>query len=438
MARIRTSAEAGSPRRSAASTRTRRAVGAGSTSQARDATSQAMSSWRSRSPAWPACSAAAISAAARVASPSGRVWTSSPIQVARARWSGPGSSCSTSRSSGRTRSRWPSSKASSAAASSRSARWPGRAQLRGPLERGDRDRQRAAPPRAPGGLLQLVGDLFMGTADQRRAMPDAAVRLCPQYLGKRLVHAAALQQARALAHRRPDQRVAEAHAVEVEIDDRGLGGRFEQLKPQRCPGQHAGRVDDIAEPPVVAVRGDQQEQPGRLRQIGYAGREGPLEPLGERQHPSGPAPAVPRRTAAPSGRADCRPPRSARGHGSPGKAGAPTYPAAPSPRRGRGRRGDAAAARHRRAATGNLRARRPAARSDRIADGGRRTRARPWSAGQATAHPRPGSAAALRSQPHRADRERPSRSGIAPAPVPGSARRPRQAPARCAAGSLAE
>ena len=136
--------------------------------------------------------------------------------------------------------------------------WPGRAQLRGPLERGDCDRQRAAPPRAPGGLLQLVGDLFMGTADQRRAMPDAPVRLCPQYLGKRLVHAAALQQARALAHRRPDQRVAEAQAVEVEIDDRGLGGRLEQLKPQRCPGHHAGRVDDIAEALVVAVRGDQR------------------------------------------------------------------------------------------------------------------------------------------------------------------------------------
>ena len=242
-----------------------------------------MSSCRSRSPAWPACSAAAISAAARGASPSGRVWTSSSIQVARARWSGSGSRCSTSRSSGRTRSRWPSSKASSAAASSRRARWPGRAQLRCPLQRGDRDSQRAAPPRASGGLLQLIGDLFMGAADQRRAMPDTPVRLGAQYLGERLVHAAALQQARALAHRRADQRVAEAQAVQVEVDDRGLGRRLEQLKPQRGPGNRARRVEDIAEALVVAVRCDQQKQPGRLRQIGYAGREGLLEPLGERQ-----------------------------------------------------------------------------------------------------------------------------------------------------------
>ena len=81
-----------------------------------------MSSCRSRSPAWPACSAVAISEAARRAPPSGRVWTTSSIQVARARSTGSGSRCSTSRNIGMTRSRWPSSKASSAAASSRRAR----------------------------------------------------------------------------------------------------------------------------------------------------------------------------------------------------------------------------------------------------------------------------------------------------------------------------
>src|SRR5271165_1489260 len=110
MARIRRSADSGFPRRSAASMRTLRAVGAGSTSQAREATSQVMLSCRSRSPAWPACSAAEISAAAR-------------------------------------------------------------------------------------------GDLFMRAADQRRAMPDTPVRLGAQHLGERLVHPAALQQARALAYR---------------------------------------------------------------------------------------------------------------------------------------------------------------------------------------------------------------------------------------------
>ena len=62
--------------------------------------------------------------------------------------------------------------------------------------------------------------------------------------------------------------MAEVDAVEVEINDRGIGGRLEQLKSQQCPGHRTGRVDDVAEALVVAVRGDQQEQPGLGRQSG--------------------------------------------------------------------------------------------------------------------------------------------------------------------------
>ena len=114
-------------------------------------------------------------------------------------------------------------------------------------------------------------------------MPDAPVRLGVQYLGERLVHPAALQQARALAHRRTDQRVAEAHAMHVKVDDPGLGRRFEQINPQRASGNRARSLEDLVEALIVAVRSDQQEQPSRLRQIGHPGSEGLLEPLRERQ-----------------------------------------------------------------------------------------------------------------------------------------------------------
>src|SRR5258708_9609362 len=150
----------------------------------------------------------------------------------------------------------------------------GRAQLCCALQGRDRDSERAAPPRAAGCLLELIGDLFMGAADQCGAMPDAPVRLGAQYLGERLVHAAAPQQARALAYRRADQRVAEAHAMQVKVDNRGLGRRLEQIKPQRAPGNRARSLEDLAEALVVAVRCDQQKPPRRLRQSGQPGSEG--------------------------------------------------------------------------------------------------------------------------------------------------------------------
>ncbi len=114
-------------------------------------------------------------------------------------------------------------------------------------------------------------------------MPGAPVRVGAQYLGERLVHAAAAQHASALADRGADQRVAEAHAVQVKVDDCGLGRRFKQIRPQRAAGHRARGLEDLTETLVVAVRCDQQKQPGRLRQIRHAGGEGLLKPLGERQ-----------------------------------------------------------------------------------------------------------------------------------------------------------
>ena len=98
--------------------------GTGAAEWARVATSHSKAKCRSRSPAWPACSAAAINAAAHVGLGARRLVISS-IHVARARSSGPGSSCSASRSSGATMWSCPSSKATSAAATRRPARCAG-------------------------------------------------------------------------------------------------------------------------------------------------------------------------------------------------------------------------------------------------------------------------------------------------------------------------
>jgi hypothetical protein len=141
---------------------------------------------------------------------------------------------------------------------------PGRAQLRCSLQRRDGDSGCAAPPCACGCLLELAGDLFVGAADQCRAMPDAAVRLGAQDLGERLVHAAALRQARALAYGRADQRMAEAHAAHGKGDDRGLGGRFKKIEPERPPCQGTSGLQDLRHAFSLAECRDQQEQAGLL------------------------------------------------------------------------------------------------------------------------------------------------------------------------------
>ena len=113
----------------------------------------------------------------------------------------------------------------------------------------------APPPPAP-------GDLFVRAADQCRACQTGAPARPPA--PRRAPRApAGARHARALPHRRADQRMAEAHALQIEIDDRGLGRRYEQIEPQRRPGADAAprrRISSSALVPV-AERRDQQEQP---------------------------------------------------------------------------------------------------------------------------------------------------------------------------------
>src|SRR5439155_1309516 len=73
--------------------------------------------------------------------------------------------------------------------------------------------------------LELGGDVLVDAGEQGRVMPDRAVGLVGlERLGQRLVDAAALLRAGALQHRRAHQRVAEAHGLHLEVDDRRVGG----------------------------------------------------------------------------------------------------------------------------------------------------------------------------------------------------------------------
>ena len=107
------------------------------------------------------------------------------------------------------------------------------AELGRPPQRGDRHVKGAAAARAPPRLLELQGDVLVRSGDQCRAVPDPAVGLGLERLRERLVHAPALRHARALTHRRADQRMAEADRPQIELDDGRVGGRLEKVDVHR-------------------------------------------------------------------------------------------------------------------------------------------------------------------------------------------------------------
>jgi hypothetical protein len=113
------------------------------------------------------------------------------------------------------------------------------AQLCGAPHRTERFTGCTTAPRTAAGLLEIRGDVLVLAGDERRAVPDAAVRLAAEQIRERLVHTPALGNARALAHRRAHERVAEAHGVFVELDDRRLHTELERLEPNRAVGREA-------------------------------------------------------------------------------------------------------------------------------------------------------------------------------------------------------
>ena len=114
-------------------------------------------------------------------------------------------------------------------------------------------------------------------------MPHTAVGIGFERLGEGLVHTAALLHAGVLPDGGAHERVPEPDRVDVQIDERCLGGRLERVEIQRCPGDGAGGLEDLAHGVLVTERGDQQHKASGVGQIRYATGEGALEALGQRQ-----------------------------------------------------------------------------------------------------------------------------------------------------------
>lgn len=128
---------------------------------------------------------------------------------------------------------------------------PGFTQLSGASQRGYRHADRAALPRSGSRLLEFERDVLMLAGDQRRAVPNPSVGLGLQRGGQRLVCPQALRHARALIHRRADQRMAETDRLQIEVYDRCRGCRLEIVEIERSSGDHAAGPQDFAN--VVAV-----------------------------------------------------------------------------------------------------------------------------------------------------------------------------------------
>jgi len=120
-----------------------------------------------------------------------------------------------------------------------------------------------SPPTGPLSRgLELGRDVLVDAGQQRRAMPDRAVRLVVQHGGQRLVDAAAMLRARVLQNRRPHQRVAEAHGMHVELDDRRVGGRLEVIGVEVRTGGEAAGPHHLAQLLLVVDGGGEQQPPG--------------------------------------------------------------------------------------------------------------------------------------------------------------------------------
>ena len=86
----------------------------------------------------------------------------------------------------------------------------------------------------------------------------------------------------ALRDRRADERMPEAERLEVGVHDAGLDRRPGGVEIHGGAGDGGARLEDLADPVLVAERGHQQEQSRRIGQIAGAVGERALEPLGQR------------------------------------------------------------------------------------------------------------------------------------------------------------
>src|SRR5260370_38903497 len=109
----------------------------------------------------------------------------------------------------------------------------------GPCQPGNGHSDRTALPRSASRLLEFHGHVLMLSRDPCRPMPDASIRLVLKDLGKRIMRLQALRHARALVHRRADQRMTEPDCLQIEVDDRCSSRRLEKIETQRRSGDDA-------------------------------------------------------------------------------------------------------------------------------------------------------------------------------------------------------
>jgi hypothetical protein len=152
----------------------------------------------------------------------------------------------------------------------------------GAPHRGYCDRARAPLSRPRACRFEVGRDVLMLTGEQGRTVPCTPV-LILQDIRQGFMGAPPVRQACALRDSRADERMSEAERVKVDVDNAGIGRRLSGVEIQGCPGDGAGRLEDLAYGVVVAQRGDQQHKARGVGQVRYAGREGTLEALGQRQ-----------------------------------------------------------------------------------------------------------------------------------------------------------
>ena len=159
------------------------------------------------------------------------------------------------------------------------------AELRRASHRGYRHRDRTPSLRPECRLFELERNLLVLAGEQSRAVPRPAVGLIRQHLRQGLMHTPAIPHARALRDRRPNERMAEAERLKIDVDDPRLDRRHSNVEIQGSPGDFTACVQHLADRVSVIECGNQQDQPSLIRQLGDTSGECTLETLGQRQRP---------------------------------------------------------------------------------------------------------------------------------------------------------
>ena len=153
----------------------------------------------------------------------------------------------------------------------------------GALERGGGDDDAAAAAGAAGGFLQVGRDRGVGAGGGGRAVPGLPVGVVGEDLGQRGVRGVPGGHVSGLVDRRADQRVPEPQDLIVGFDEVGLDGGDEVGDRRLGARDEAGGLHDLGRRAAVVGRRQQQQRLDDRVELGRAGGERLLQPLGQRQ-----------------------------------------------------------------------------------------------------------------------------------------------------------